>query len=230
MRFGQHTYAVGGNSEPSLRAGIPVRRHVFRYTCCQPRWRRLLDSSTRCGSPMAPPTLVIRCCWTPSPPSSSVARRFWRRGHHCRNRYRRADHLGYPERTGHPGDQSILAIRRRWDRDHSGGAGRSGRRHAWCDDDPATRPRSNRYLRRDKLYKHFGGLVAVDHVSLEVHAGEVVGVLGDNGAGKSTLIKMISGRYSRRRATPVARSHVGFALPRRPPSGNRNHLSGPRAM
>jgi ABC-type sugar transport system ATPase subunit len=45
------------------------------------------------------------------------------------------------------------------------------------------------------LYKHFGGLVAVDHVSLDVHPGEVVGLLGDNGAGKSTLIKMISGAY-----------------------------------
>src|SRR3989454_9271545 len=45
------------------------------------------------------------------------------------------------------------------------------------------------------LYKHFGGLVAVDHVSLEVRAGEVVGLLGDNGAGKSTLIKMIAGVY-----------------------------------
>ena len=46
-----------------------------------------------------------------------------------------------------------------------------------------------------ELYKHFGGLVAVDHVSLDVHAGEVLGLLGDNGAGKSTLIKMISGVY-----------------------------------
>lgn len=45
------------------------------------------------------------------------------------------------------------------------------------------------------LYKHFGGLVAVDRVSLEVYPGEVVGLLGDNGAGKSTLIKLISGVY-----------------------------------
>src|SRR5260221_14618723 len=45
------------------------------------------------------------------------------------------------------------------------------------------------------LYKHFGGLVAVDHVSLDIHPGEVVGLLGDNGAGKSTIIKMISGAY-----------------------------------
>ena len=45
------------------------------------------------------------------------------------------------------------------------------------------------------LHKHFGGLVAVDHVSLDVYPGEVVGLLGDNGAGKSTLIKMISGVY-----------------------------------
>jgi simple sugar transport system ATP-binding protein len=45
------------------------------------------------------------------------------------------------------------------------------------------------------LEKHFGGLVAVNHVSLDVFPGEVVGLVGDNGAGKSTLIKMISGVY-----------------------------------
>ena len=50
-------------------------------------------------------------------------------------------------------------------------------------------------LQVKELYKRFGGLVAVDHVSLDIHPGEVVGLLGDNGAGKSTLIKMISGVY-----------------------------------
>lgn len=43
--------------------------------------------------------------------------------------------------------------------------------------------------------KRFGGLVAVNNVSVGLSAGEVVGIVGDNGAGKSTLIKVISGVY-----------------------------------
>jgi ABC-type sugar transport system ATPase subunit len=48
-------------------------------------------------------------------------------------------------------------------------------------------------LRAVDLYKHFGGLVAVNQVSLDVYPGEVIGLVGDNGAGKSTFIKMVSG-------------------------------------
>lgn len=47
------------------------------------------------------------------------------------------------------------------------------------------------------LSKHFGGIKAVDNVSLEFYKSEIVGIVGDNGAGKSTLIKMISGAYER---------------------------------
>ena len=43
----------------------------------------------------------------------------------------------------------------------------------------------------------FGGIKAVDHVNLDLHPGEVVGLLGHNGAGKSTLIKILSGAYQK---------------------------------
>jgi D-xylose transport system ATP-binding protein len=43
----------------------------------------------------------------------------------------------------------------------------------------------------------FGGIRAVDHVSIDLHPGEVVGVLGHNGAGKSCLMKILSGAYKR---------------------------------
>ncbi len=43
----------------------------------------------------------------------------------------------------------------------------------------------------------FGGIQAVDSVSLTLYPGEVVGLLGHNGAGKSTLIKILSGAYTK---------------------------------
>jgi branched-chain amino acid transport system ATP-binding protein len=44
------------------------------------------------------------------------------------------------------------------------------------------------------LQKHFGGIVAVDGVSFEVHDGEILGIIGPNGSGKSTLFNCILGQ------------------------------------
>jgi len=43
------------------------------------------------------------------------------------------------------------------------------------------------------LTKHYGGVQALQGVTLHVEAGEVLGVVGDNGAGKSTMLKILSG-------------------------------------
>jgi len=43
--------------------------------------------------------------------------------------------------------------------------------------------------------KHYGSVVALEDVSLQLAPGEVLGLVGDNGAGKSTLVKVLSGAH-----------------------------------
>jgi branched-chain amino acid transport system ATP-binding protein len=47
----------------------------------------------------------------------------------------------------------------------------------------------------ERMTKRFGGLLAVNDVSFDVAAGELVGIIGPNGAGKSTLFNVVAGVY-----------------------------------
>lgn len=50
-------------------------------------------------------------------------------------------------------------------------------------------------LKTESVTKKFGGLIAVNEVSLQVNRGEIFGLIGPNGAGKTTFINVVSGFY-----------------------------------
>ena len=54
---------------------------------------------------------------------------------------------------------------------------------------------SKNVLRMDNITMQFGGVVAVDNLSLEVNEGEIVALIGPNGAGKTTAFNTITGVY-----------------------------------
>ena len=53
--------------------------------------------------------------------------------------------------------------------------------------------------------KVFGSVIALSNVTMSVHAGEVMCLLGDNGAGKSTLIKIFAGVHQQTESRSLSR-------------------------
>lgn len=54
---------------------------------------------------------------------------------------------------------------------------------------------NQRVLKAVSITRRFGATTALNHLDLDIHAGEVVALMGANGAGKSTLVKIVSGVY-----------------------------------
>ena len=65
-------------------------------------------------------------------------------------------------------------------------------------------------LRLANISKSFGATRAVDDVSLELHAGEIVGLVGENGAGKTTLMRIVAGELEPDRGAIDAPATIGF--------------------
>ncbi|WP_457575899.1 ABC transporter ATP-binding protein [Desulfomarina sp.] len=69
-----------------------------------------------------------------------------------------------------------------------------------------------------KISKYFGGVRALDDVSLEIRSGSIHGIIGENGAGKSTLMKILTGFYTRSSGEII---HNGDAVELRTPRDAR---------
>ncbi|MEK0416539.1 MAG: hypothetical protein RI949_545 [Pseudomonadota bacterium] len=76
-------------------------------------------------------------------------------------------------------------------------------------------------LRGRDITRRWGGLVAVDQVSIELERGMVHAVIGTNGAGKSTLINMLSGEIAPSSGTVelLGQDVTGWSQPRRAQAG-----------
>lgn len=55
---------------------------------------------------------------------------------------------------------------------------------------------ANPIIEMKEISKRFGGIQALQSVSIDLYEGEILGIVGHNGAGKSTLIKILSGAYA----------------------------------
>ena len=85
-------------------------------------------------------------------------------------------------------------------------------------------------LKVENVTKRFGGLIAVNSISLEIAPGELIGVVGPNGSGKTTLYNVISGVYPPEQGRVLFEGKDITSLPahRRAPMGMGRTFQIPR--
>ena len=88
-------------------------------------------------------------------------------------------------------------------------------------DDPSANPSADILLRGHGITRRWGGLVAVNAVSLDLARGQVHAVIGTNGAGKSTLINILSGETppSAGQVSLLGQDVTAWSQPRRARAG-----------
>ena len=81
-------------------------------------------------------------------------------------------------------------------------------------------------LETRQLMKHFGGIMAVNEISLSIGKGEILGMIGPNGSGKSTFVNLLTGIYGRTKARPCSRTGTSrrFRFTGSPRSGLPGHF------
>jgi branched-chain amino acid transport system permease protein len=89
----------------------------------------------------------------------------------------------------------------------------------WADAEPlphrAQPPRGEVVLDVQGVSKQFGGLIAVNDVSFQVRAGQILGLIGPNGAGKSTTFNLVTGVLPATRGAVMLRGQPVQSLPSR---------------
>ncbi|MEW5773012.1 MAG: ABC transporter ATP-binding protein [Thermodesulfobacteriota bacterium] len=80
---------------------------------------------------------------------------------------------------------------------------------------PSPRPPDRPLVRLEGISKHFGAVAANADITLDIHPGKVLALLGENGAGKSTLMAILSGRFRPDAGRILVRDEpADFASPR----------------
>ena len=210
MVWGRWLYAVGGNPEAARRASIPTRRvlvAVYVLSGLAAGFGGLITAGLiDAGSPTAGDLAELDSiaaviiggagiCWRPG-----YRRQRARRGVHDRRNPQRAQPPQRRRLLPADGDRGRRPPRRRGGRAatvHRGpGSDRpsgAARMTSLVDNRGARTEQRIPALALNDACKRFGAVTALDGISLDVHHGEVLALLGDNGAGKSTLIKCLSG-------------------------------------